>query len=86
MYSINDRINLRKHLTFIWRQKINFILPSVIFLLLRYCELALGTLGMAIHTKSDTINIWKTFAFIRRQKFNFMLHAFLKINCQHLGL
>ena len=65
-------INLRKHLTFMCRQKINFILH--IFLeLFFYCKDIVNLFWvlwtcLAMHTQSDTINLLKTFVFICRCK------------------
>ena len=65
-------INLRKHLTFMCRQKINYILH--IFLeLFFYCKDIVNLFWvlwtcLAMHTQSDTINLLETFAFICRRK------------------
>ena len=48
----NDGINLKKSLMFIWKQKIDFIIPVFLEIFQRYCKLViLGTLG-----KSGYIN------------------------------
>ena len=79
-------IILRKHLTYICRQKILHISLKLFF----YCKVVVNLFWvlwtcLALHTQSDTINLWKTFMFICRQKINVIPHAFLKTGCQHFG-